>query len=752
MVSKKIIEETFGVHYEKLLKKLETYALLNNELKGKFDLSPLLSCIDGVCTDVAFLQNKIRLPYWVNKILKSDISQLQISNFSFINQSYRRWSFIGAPFSNAIFYIDPSGMITLPDAFSIESWISNENDIYRPQEVLDKKFKIFRPEEFSQSIEYHFLFNEVLVKQVSFVVSTGKSYSLILKSHLSNRSFENKSFNFIMSIRPYTVERFVPIFKMNYVPEKSYLSVNDEYGVYFVPNPNIVCLSRDDSVVKRNLSISSDSGLAVGKFIYNINLPSMQTFDINLIIPLSRKASIDLNAISMYEDSYVQQWYELLKNITYIEMPYGEMQEFYYNSLASLISILNIDDIFSFKAFTNPSVLFDVLRALILYYNGPEITTSIINLLSLSSKEKIPKMFMPYILWLAIESINLGISKDFFDKILKAINSLIPKLVKFTESILTTDAISSLPLKKMYMLNHTTPDFEGGFLLAAVLYNLHLLQNEYGKDNFDLKSLSTRIYDHIKKSLHKIIDDSLNGSLDKAQYINEFVGFSTLIRAVIPIHLFDPYEPEIRDFIEYAWNNAFNENLFLRKLPPAGYDIPTTIDFMHYFLYSRETLKSLKIMNGIKSIYASPFGYPELIHPISKLGRFGEGYSILALSKMLQSTRDLLLFEDGDSLVFLSGAAQDLIKSPRITKIRMFKTYFGMSEIELGASKNQYHIDLSVERMPHNIEVSLPKDMPSTRLKVYGATITNVYPFERGEIIELETQQNNISLIAKRRY
>ncbi len=749
-MSKKIIEEAFGKSIEQFSKKLDTFKKLNKRSSFEsFSLSPLLFNMDGICTNLAFLSNKIRLPYWANNVLIDNTKISQLSDFNFVNKSYRCWSYIGAPFSNSIFYMDPSGMITLPNEFSIESWFVENEKIYRPQEDISN-LKIFRPEEFSQSLEFHYTFNEVLLKQVSFVMASNKSRYFILKSHLSNRSFENKSFDFILSIRPYTVEKFAPIFKMNYDTHKGILTVNGSRNIMLNPLPQFFSLSTTDLLDSAHPSIHDESGLCVAKFKYKINLPSMQTRDIFLVIPLSKSSSFNFDLIDEFENSYVQQWYDLLKKITTIEIPYGEMQEFYYNGLASLISVIDLDNIFGFDLFKYPSVMFSIFRALLIYYHGNEIINALIKLLNMGSKEKIAKYYYPYILWLAIESINFGVDKKSFDNLMNAIKSFIPKVVKFAEDIAFNNN-HHLPTVIEYLTNHIHSDFEGGFLLAASLYNLHVLLNE-SKNEYDLKSLASNVYTIVKNELKNIIHDSKNGIINMSQYLHEVVGFSALIRSVIPTRLFDPYEPEIRDFIEHAWTNSFNDNLFIRKLTIPGIDVPTTLDFAHYFVYSREARKSIAIMNALKNYYYPPFGYSDIISPLTHKGRFGEGYSLYSMSKMLQFSRDLIVFEDNDSLVLLSGTAHELIKSPRITKIKMLKSYFGMVELELGASKNQYHVDISVERIPKRIEVTLPKDMRSQRLKIYGATLSSVYPFEEGEILELDTNQNEISLIAKRSF
>jgi hypothetical protein len=116
---------------------------------------------------------------------------------------------------------------------------------------------------------------------------------------------------------------------------------------------------------------------------------------------------------------------------------------------------------------------------------------------------------------------------------------------------------------------------------------------------------------------------------------------------------------------------------------------------------------------------------PEWVNLRTRGGRDDSGCSILAAADLLLLAREMVLFSDNEDLILLTGIPDEWFTSTFPMILDDIPTKFGPIHVEIGASANQYQIEIGMDHLPRELEIHVPKRLSLPMVKVYGAAVAD---------------------------
>jgi hypothetical protein len=181
------------------------------------------------------------------------------------------------------------------------------------------------------------------------------------------------------------------------------------------------------------------------------------------------------------------------------------------------------------------------------------------------------------------------------------------------------------------------------------------------------------------------------------------------IAALYPLRLLDPHDPLITNTLNGLHDKHMVENGFFQQMIHSGINAYLTMHMAHCHVLRRE-VRCWPLLHYILSRATSVGVWPEAIHPKTGGGSMGDGMHLWAAADFLLLLRDLLLFEDGDTLVITPAPLPDWFAWGSRLELRRAPTYFGEVSYRLEGFADEVRLELDAawRRTPLRLEWNAP--------------------------------------------
>lgn len=680
-------------------------------------------------------------PFWVYQQLspKSPSYQNHAGILSQINSTHRSWTTLSLPNHNEAVTIDPRGLVTpYKNGWSVDIWVKVD-DAITPQSLTQTCKQQFNPQ--ANAITTHFSANAITVSTETIVSNTlDKDPLAINKLTCFNKSDNEISFSLFIAIRPYNPEGIMPIKNIAYLTSNAFV-VDNVLGPVFDTKPdNIVYLDFDngDAFEKIDrydmiLSTQCKKNLASGYAEYKLTLPPKKTQDITYSLPLKR-ASIAKNikkAMTQTEQSLLltrikniqSKLFQDEKNntIKYLqntssslgtfEIPEPTTQGILSKSIAITLNSIGHNRFLSKGIDMAPLPIKDlyfIVNAL-QTLNTPHMMNPIIQSIhhyktKLIHQNLSEPCYDEYgMLILLIHQVYL-FTKDksfleiHFSTIKKAAHVLIKARSKplglisgpLRDGSYSIDTYSwtnywgIAGLKSTLTIYKTLGKFDGVATLTSQIQNWETSLTKF----FESQSVT-----YIPISKQRKVDSSICHSLVSSY----------------PLGLETPDSSRITETLHILEQLHTNSGIFFSSIGPAGYPLHEN-NVLAQLYASRQDPKCFTLLRWLNTTHQAFNIWPDIIHPISKGGSYGNGQSVLAHADYILLIKNMIMSEQKNILHLLPCIPEEWLTEEAPLKATNIRTKFG--SISLTVKKENTTLRVSFQptfsRTPDRILFSSP--------------------------------------------
>ncbi len=693
------------------------------------------------------------LPSWVALTLKGlDKEKTLITELP--NNSYRNWFLIGGVGSTRHGITDSRGLsMIIPDCGSIDFWILGTDGIVFPAlmgkdrsqlRLVSTEDQLYEWKMDIQSVDftrlvYHveqdgveYIFNEVVLKNIALEESTITFFAVLRPmSTLGVEAIESIEFD-VKTNR---------IFANNLIALKVDMAPS---AVYLVEanNPDVPEIIQSEES-HYDYKIFSELGLGSAILKFNITLPPAGNKTIVFASPLEplseRESLMDFVPDRNSRDRSVGCWYDFAKKRGEAFFPDERLDSVLAQAVASLAiqvnSTLNPSSLYSWDE--KARILFALLKA-----GGSDVASQImhrvIQQLRTSDLSLDISMLSP-LLWSLLKMQRYSLQRESIQEI----NSFI---VQLTEKLLTallahqprekldrdrieqtsTDGLEDMPLEHYRILSESMLKElnESLWALASLQESLPYFSLTDVTLSSKIKNLLPFAENLVQERFNQIQTSRWPREQDPQMYDIDRSILHLLTSIVqLRLDLFD--NAFIRSLCMGITKRRVVRNLWKIRGPPEFISSHLALRIAQFHVWDKQRDAAEPFLRRALEFLSEDYLLPEFVNPRTFGGSGGAGSSVLAAVDITLLLCDMLVHEDKDNLVFLSGIPSDWYEAKRSLSINGLRTKFGKTHIDIGLSANQHQIETGMENLPEEIEIHVPETVPLRMVKVYGASIIN---------------------------
>ncbi|MFW9932050.1 MAG: hypothetical protein ACFFDR_05275 [Candidatus Thorarchaeota archaeon] len=715
---------------------------------------------------------KLMLPNWVISRIWEGGRKEKVPSY-FPNDTLRNWALIGAPGGQNFAISDSHGLTTILESCgSIEFWPESSEIIYPALlEGKDSLFKLVSLED--QMYEWIIAIGPVTFQRLVYHAAKGDQEFIINEINIQNAALEPVDFTFFAALRPTSVNGVLPISSLVYDPSTLCLYSNEYLAIKLDRSPSTLAMSTFDDpnleqTIHQNNRIDGDyssargTGTAIAR--YDIKLRPAGREKLIFVSPLFHTTSDNplLEPTSFYgeRDNALSKWFDFTDENPFGEYPDEELGNAAAQAVVSMviqirrvISTLTLEDIVLQSG--------EVSRILLAIAQSGYEEISHTALSEFVSKFRNEDEIVAHslrltpLLWVINEMELLWPDIKLSEEI-TSFKNIMHRIIKEIIDACNNreDASKSLSVPRAPSVD-VNPDFEEIPSIESIQREVVVSQVP-SKRKVTLGELLERYWVYI--STTRIRDKSEEFARSIECYLETFQEDCNSILKT------KPWDYESTEDIETILNlisactlsknfdigydlfetlvNGIREKRFFRGLiryPGKDGRISShhALRIAHAFVLLGMRHESELILARM-SDYLSNFYYlPDWIDPKTKGGTHGSGCSINAAADLKLLLRDMMIYEFGTNLHIFSGIPEDWFTSERALSITNLPSRLGDISLATGVSANQHQIEIIMEQLPEEMEVSLPEHIPLHMVKVFGGTV----------ISRIESPSNRIRLI-----
>ncbi|UCE10078.1 MAG: hypothetical protein JSW61_14080 [Candidatus Thorarchaeota archaeon] len=192
----------------------------------------------------------------------------------------------------------------------------------------------------------------------------------------------------------------------------------------------------------------------------------------------------------------------------------------------------------------------------------------------------------------------------------------------------------------------------------------------------------------------------------------------------------------ISDLLSLA-RTGISSGLIRLQGPPQRFSSHLSLRLAHFYVSQKQRYDAEVLLEKALENLSDYHTLPEYVDPKSGGGSFGSGSSMLAAADLFLLARGMILVEEGPSLILLPGIPEDWYTSSTGLTIKRIPTNFGPLDFEMGASANQYQMEVSMTHLPEEIDLHVPMSFSIPLVKVFGAGIVGRFPREDSPYVKV---------------
>lgn len=652
------------------------------------------------------------------------------------NLTHRNWTAVGCIGSKMEGVVDPRGLVTpRRDGWSADLWLRDGRKWVFPSKL--------------ESVEQTCLHNLPIVKtvfasdglEVESVVFGARVESedvIFQKVQVRNISSAARRGELFHVLRPYNPEGLSPVRNVKF--ETRCLAADGAPAVIGIERPDMVdCSNEADGDValfldenRNRRSAECAAGMCTAAKGYPVSLPPGGKQAFTFAMPMRRleKGKATINAIvsadpdALYDETR-RQWEERLSETIRIEIPDKPMQDAFDLNKAYLLLLWDVDAItpgpYTYHHFWFRDAAYQVTALDKIGFQNEAL--GVLN--TYPKRQRADGFFVSQngewdsngqALWTLWQHYLYSRSEEYLARMYPAVGAgarWIDRKRRETMRDKKNPAYGLLPAG--FSAEHLGPndnfywdDFWGiGGLRAAAEIAATLGKKE---DQKAFQHMADSFWGDVEQSLQKVQKRLGAAVIPASPFRRINSGAIGSICALYPLGLVPPDDERMTNTIRALRETSFFENGFYQNIIHSGVNAYLTCQVAQCLLRRRDP-DALKILRYILSQATSTVTWPEAIHPKTRGGVMGDGHHGWAAADFLHLVRNLLFYEDGDTLVLTPMVPPEWLLDGKSVSVKNAPSHFGRIGFRLEGRTGRAILTLDNQYLhtPKRVTFCLPR-------------------------------------------
>ncbi len=661
-------------------------------------------------------------PCWIySSFQKNSRSSHLTAPILLLNNSNRNWISFSNFLSTEKIIIDPSGMISPSyDDWSIEFWIYQKGQLFRPQERVNKVSQVRDIKTLTILTKWKEK-NFELIERIYGTTTTIEEAIIELNCNVNKTS---DSANLLIVMRPYNTTSISGIESIEYSRDSNLININGNDRILFDSKADYILtgneLEGDIEISRRgDDSIRSNCKYKMSTLALGYNLQK-GTNEFKIRLSLSSKQNIQPERIDFQESqkAYISHSNQKLENGFKLKFPNRTFQNWFYGSKFSSLNYFNKHSIgvTEWHKHDTKSIYYITsgYNRMGFLSESLKIIDSAISDFTAKGKINFKELIDGcYIISSISDYFMISRDIDYLKSKYKTIKEIATGLYKESAQLKKNE--TAFKDKKNSIDNYIILEHH---LFDIILLSFSLRQFSYlarclgifdDEIKFEKKSteIENIIIDDLK--LHfgdepaEKSDDTSNSKLKNE--INEL--FIYKIFAGYPFSVNSLKAQELKTIINNIAEYFKDIPLYLKSI--GGGEILLSIIFANNLLI----IKNPRVHDYLKKLMDMGKGryvLPDIVNLQTGLGIMGEGDSVITISAFFTLIRNVLFMDMDDKLEIFPVPHEDWFSDGSEIIIEDAPSKFGLLNLRIISTKNevQFHFNKLPQYVPPNIMINLP--------------------------------------------
>ncbi len=226
-----------------------------------------------------------------------------------------------------------------------------------------------------------------------------------------------------------------------------------------------------------------------------------------------------------------------------------------------------------------------------------------------------------------------------------------------------------------------------------------------------------RYFGHIEASLAWVERKLGRRLLPASPYRRMNSGAIGAAAVLYPLRIYPPDDERMANTIGEIRRLSFFEDGFFQNNYHSGVNAYLTLQIAQCLLQRRDP-DTWKLLRYIMSLASPTYTWPEAVHPQTRGGVMGDGHHGWAVADLLHIIRNLLLVEEGETLVVFPLLPAEWFDKGKSITVKEAPTHFGkvglsMKSLDTGAV---LEIDAAWHHTPERVVVRFPKKIATAKI------------------------------------
>ncbi|NLH49717.1 MAG: hypothetical protein GX444_14120 [Myxococcales bacterium] len=726
-------------HLDDSLDFIESMGRIGSEadVMAPTDLLPMAARLvtRGIYTQMAIQPNRdYVLPYWATRQFdENDVSFIPRMSWCAMNVTHRNWTAVGVPGSEREVAIDPRGLVT-PwfEGWSLDTWLRLDDETFFPSRrpVRDQQHVENLP-----LVRTRFDFGPLQLELETFASGSGELEVVMLQARVTNTSDRHLAPTLYFSIRPFNPEGCALVKKIELTAPDTF-TVNHCLGLQFAERPTIVYCSNGRQgdcafhlrVAESRPRTECAAGLATAYAAFPLKLPPGETQTRTATATTRPQACFNRRAAALRSYDYADrrnearaEWRRRQQEGLTVTFADRDLTAAFQRCKSHLLLVDDGDAItpgimtYHHYWFRDAAYLVTALDRLGLHESAKR------KLLDYPQKQQPDGFFLSQpgewdsagqAIWTLVEHARLTGDREYLIRIYES-------LVRGADWIAKTRRRETSPptkglLPPGFSAEHFGPndyyywdDFWGAAGLRDVAWAAEMLgmRDEWVRFERETEQFLADIRASLQLAMDRIGEEVMPTGPHR-RFDCAAIG---VLAALYPLRLFEPQDPWMGNTLAALRERCFCQGLFFQQMIHSGLNAYLSMHIAHCELFRRDAV-CWPLIRRVLELATSAGTWPEAIHPHTHGGVMGDGMHLWAAADWLLLMRDLLLFEENDTLVITPAAPLDWFAWGSRTEVRRAPTHFGVVSYRLEgfAEETRLEIDADWRAAPRRIEWNFP--------------------------------------------
>jgi hypothetical protein len=675
-------------------------------------------------------------PFWVERQFNPRYKGFvpRSHTLSHINLTQRNWTILGALGNSHRCVVDPRGLLTpWQDGWSLDCWVGNQDGLHTPARLDDVQQRIHTR---YPQIKTTFRVDELEIKIRSFAALVQKGSFLIIKTRVTNRGRKPCLVKLYFSIRPYNPEGISLIRSLEFVEDHIW-RVNGQTAAILMESPKrIFCSNLKEGDVsffvgksQNRRQIDCEFGMATGLAEYPLNLESggkEAKKDILLLLTMDpdRQGSMSFSSLASFDYSAARQqfrsmWEKKLSQGTDLHFPQRRLTDSFLANKAHLQSF-DRGSMMTPGALTysqcwirDSAFMIHALDKLGFHDQARE------KLLDLRGRQNKEGCFVSQegewdanglAIWAMFEHFKLTADKEFLLEAYPAIARGAEWIERKRRQTKSKHSSHFGLLPAGISAEHLGPTdhyYWDNFWGLAGVRDAAMAASIIGKEaDAEHFCSGARSYWHAIEQSLQFAEQHLNlVCLPASPSRRMDSGAIGSLCAVYPLGLFKASDRRVVNTIKLLEERFLVGEGFFQEHFHSGVNCYLSAHLAQCYL-AMGNLRVWRMVRYLLKIASSTYTWPEACHPITKGGCMGEGHHGWATAEWILLLRNLLFFEQAETLCLTRLLLTDQLEWGNTFSVRSAPSYFGKISFKISADKKEVWLELGEE-----VQFATPKQL-----------------------------------------